>query len=65
MVALARSSENAEFPPDLFERCDGPVQVFFLVRGQNCGGNGAYDTDQLGQVGLRDAEIAASGKDCP
>jgi len=38
---------------------------WFLVRGRNCGGNGTYDSGALRQVGLRDAEIAASGNDCP
>jgi hypothetical protein len=37
---------------------------WYLVRGQNCGGNGTYDNGPS-QVGLRDAEIAASGNDCP
>jgi hypothetical protein len=37
---------------------------WFLVRGANCGGNGTYDTGAPSQVGLRDAEIAASGNDC-
>jgi hypothetical protein len=35
-----------------------------MVRGTNCGGNGTYDTGGISQVGLRDAEIAASGNDC-
>ena len=38
---------------------------WYLVRGQNCGGNGTYDSGGPSQVGLRDAEIAASGNDCP
>lgn len=38
--------------------------VWFLVRGENCGGKGSYDS-VAGQVGLRDAEIASSGDDCP
>jgi hypothetical protein len=37
---------------------------WFLVRGANCGGNGSYDSGGAGQVGSRDAEIAASGHDC-
>jgi hypothetical protein len=37
---------------------------WFLVRGRNCGGVGTYDSGDPGQVGLRDAEIAASGHDC-
>ena len=37
---------------------------WFLVRGANCGGSGTYDSSGIGQVGLRDAEISASGNDC-
>jgi hypothetical protein len=37
---------------------------WFLVRGANCGGSGTYDTGGASQIGLRDAEIAASGNDC-
>lgn len=37
---------------------------WFLVRGQNCGGSGTYDTGEPSQVGSRDSEIAASGSDC-
>ena len=44
--------------------------LWFLVRGVNCaeginGSHGTYDSAGSGQVGLRDAEIAASGNDCP
>ena len=39
--------------------------VWFLVRGQNCGGSGAYESAGSSQVGVRDAEVAASGNDCP
>jgi hypothetical protein len=39
--------------------------VWFLVRGENCGGKGTYDSGRAMQVGLRDAEIASSGDDCP
>ena len=43
----------------------GPGQgVWFLVRSENCGGKGTYDSGAATQVGLRDAEIAASGNDC-
>lgn len=37
---------------------------WFLLRGDNCGG-GTYESGGPGQVGLRDAEIAASGNACP
>ena len=37
---------------------------WFLVRGVNCGGDGTYDSGLPSQVGLRDAEIAASGNGC-
>jgi hypothetical protein len=38
---------------------------WFLVRGVNCAGNGTYDSGTASQVGLRDAEIAASPDACP
>ena len=38
--------------------------IWYLVRGENCGGKGSYDSGGAGQVGLRDAEVAASGNDC-
>lgn len=37
---------------------------WFLVRGQNCGGSGSYDTGTASQAGARDPGIAASGRDC-
>ena len=36
---------------------------WFLVRGQNCGGDGTYDSFPA-PVEPRDVEIAASGVDC-
>jgi len=38
--------------------------VWYLVRGNNCGGAGSYDGD-AGQIGSRDAAIAASSQACP
>ena len=38
---------------------------WFLVRAENCGGKGSYDSGAPRQVGLRDSEIAASANDCP
>ena len=38
---------------------------WYLVRGVNCKGKGTYDSGAAYQIGLRDAEIAASGSDCP
>ncbi len=38
---------------------------WFLVRGENCGGNGTYNSGSPKQVGSRDSGIAASGNDCP
>jgi len=38
---------------------------WFLARGASCGGNGTYDSGGPGQVGQRDAEIAASVGTCP
>ena len=50
----------------LYSNTPAPGQGFwFLVRGENCGGRGSYDSGAPRQVGLRDAEIAASGHDCP
>ncbi|MCP3981471.1 MAG: discoidin domain-containing protein [bacterium] len=39
--------------------------IWYLVRGENCAGKGSHDSDGAGQDGLRDAEITASGDDCP
>ena len=38
---------------------------WLLVRAVNCGGGGTYDSGAAKQVGSRDAEIRASGSDCP
>ncbi len=38
---------------------------WFLVRDARLGGNGAYDSGGLAQVGSRDAEIDASTRSCP
>ena len=38
---------------------------WFLVRGNNCGGAGTYNSGAASQVGSRDAGIAASGNSCP
>jgi len=39
--------------------------TWFLVRGQNCNGNGTYDSPGLEQLAPRDGGIADSGSDCP
>lgn len=39
--------------------------IWFLVRGDNCGGTGTYESGAANQVGSRDAGIAASGNGCP
>ena len=39
--------------------------LWYLVRAVNAGGNGTYDTGLASQSGKRDAEILASGADCP
>ena len=39
--------------------------VWYLVRGENCGGKGTLDSGGAEQVDLRDAETVASGNDCP
>ena len=42
-----------------------PGQGFwYLVRGVNNDGNGTYDSGGSSQIGLRDAEMAASDEDC-
>ena len=38
---------------------------WYLARRVNCKGKGSHDSGGASQVGLRDAEIAASGHDCP
>ena len=43
-----------------------PGEAFwYLVRAVNVGGTGTYDSGVTSQQGLRDAEIQASGLDCP
>jgi putative metal-binding protein len=43
-----------------------PQRGFWLVvRGNNCGGAGTYDSTGSGQVGSRDVEIASSPQACP
>jgi hypothetical protein len=39
--------------------------LWYLVRAVNVGGQGTYDTGVPSQLGQRDAEILASGLDCP
>jgi hypothetical protein len=60
---LANDLADTEFPYDI----DPPFGTgsWFLVRGVNCAGNGSYDSGDASQVGLRDAEIAASPNACP
>jgi hypothetical protein len=38
---------------------------WYLVRAEDAGGQGSYDTGRASQVDHRDDEIAASGNDCP
>ena len=38
---------------------------FYLIRAVNCGGGNSYNSGSPSQIGLRDAEIAASGHACP
>ncbi len=55
---LTTTSTEAEGDPD-------PGEGFwYLVRGVNDDGNGTYDSGGSSQIGLRDAEMAASGQDC-
>ncbi len=54
-------AEN-EPSPNTFDGTPAPGEaLWFLVRG-DCGGG--YESGGPGQVGLRDAEVAASGDDC-
>jgi hypothetical protein len=39
--------------------------IWYLVRGENCGGHGTYDSGAPSQIGSRDAEINASAQSCP
>jgi len=43
----------------------GSIGFFYLVRGDGTCGPGTYDNGLASQIGSRDAEIAASGADCP
>ena len=67
--ALATDSCLANDPTTamlLYSNTPTPGQGFwFLVRGENCGGKGTYNSGAVTQVGLRDSEIASSGSDCP
>jgi hypothetical protein len=38
---------------------------WYLLRAENCGGGGTYDSGSPRQVASRDAGIAASGHACP
>ena len=49
----------------IVEAPDAGDGFWFLVRGQNCGGSGTYDSGGPAQVGGRDLEIASSGAACP
>ncbi|MCU0225469.1 MAG: hypothetical protein MUF27_15670, partial [Acidobacteria bacterium] len=44
---------------------DSGESFWYLVRPRNCGGAGSYDEPTGGQVGSRDAGIAASPNACP
>jgi len=39
--------------------------TWYIVRGENCGGHGTYDSGAPSQVGSRDAGINASAQSCP
>jgi hypothetical protein len=43
----------------------GTLGFFYLVRGDGTCGPGSYNNGLASQIGSRDAEIAASGFDCP
>jgi hypothetical protein len=53
---------HALVDPDLPASGEG---FWYLVRGQNCGGNGTYDSGGPVQVGPRDSQVLTSGNDCP
>lgn len=55
-------------PAATFDHAPAPPAgggFWYLVRARSCGGAGSYDSSVPPQVGLRDAEIAASGLACP
>jgi hypothetical protein len=57
--------DNCTTHKKFFEPGSEPFEgAVVMVRGTNCGGNGSYNSGGISQVGLRDAEIAASGNDC-
>ncbi|MGH9867847.1 MAG: hypothetical protein ACREAA_06755 [Candidatus Polarisedimenticolia bacterium] len=60
-VANDTAATSVQHPPDPAAG-DG---YFYLVRPLNCGGNGAYESFNPSQVGLRDPEVAASPLRCP
>jgi uncharacterized repeat protein (TIGR01451 family) len=66
--ALATQQCIADDEPGLSFVFSGTPTVgdgfWFLVRRADCVG-GSYETGAASQAGLRDAEIAASGNDCP
>jgi hypothetical protein len=48
--------------PDSPPAADG---FWYIIRPTSCGGVGSYDSDGVGQNGLRDAEANASPQACP
>ncbi len=65
--ALAGETCHPAIVSGTYQDADLPAAgdgFWYLVRGVNCGGHGTFDGGDPGQVGSRDAGIAASGA-CP
>jgi hypothetical protein len=78
LTVLASSGGNFTLATDACLQDNSPLTIrsdpgapapgqgkWYLVRGQNCGGAGTYDSGAPSQVGSRDAEIAAASGACP
>ena len=64
-VATASCEPGLTATTTAYPLSSGTLSEFYLVRGANCAGKGTTDEGGGAQVGSRDAEIAASGHDCP
>jgi len=64
-VATASCQAGLTTTTTSYALSSGTTTEFYLVRGANCAGKGTTDEGGGAQMGSRDAEIAASGHDCP
>lgn len=64
-VATASCEAGLTATTTTYSLSSGSTSEFYLVRGANCAGKGTTNEGGGAQVGSRDAEIAASGHDCP